>query len=237
MRAARANYLEWKRYNTVFESMAAFQQTSLNETVKGEIRLTAVGFGAADLFPMLGVRARLGRLFEPMEERAGGSVAVLSDEYFERRFNRAPAVLGASLTLGDSVYTVVGVLPPRFHLPSTDGGDDQLKPDVWVPLSGLFKTPGDDDQRELLVAARLKPGVTLARARTEIAAIAARLAKTNPRLDEGWSATVSTFEAENKSSKLHRALFVLLAAVGFLLLIHLREPRESYAGTSRVAFP
>jgi hypothetical protein len=124
MRAARANYLEWKRANTVFESMAAFQQKSLNETVNGEVRSTAVGFGAADLFPMLGVRVRLGRLFEPDEERDGGLVAVLSDEYFERRFNRASAALGASLRLGDSIYTVVGVLPPRFHLPSTDGGDD-----------------------------------------------------------------------------------------------------------------
>jgi putative ABC transport system permease protein len=90
---------------------------------------------------------------------------------------------------------------------------------VWVPLSRLFKTVGDNDQRQLLVAARLKPGVTLAQARAEMAAIAARLAKANPQLDEGWSAAVSTFEAEDTSPKLHRALFVLLAAVGFLLLI------------------
>ena len=68
MRVARANYLEWKRANTAFESMAAFQQQSLNETVNGEVRSTAVGFGAAGLFPMLGVRARLGRVFEPDEE-------------------------------------------------------------------------------------------------------------------------------------------------------------------------
>jgi predicted permease len=219
MRTARVNYLEWKRSNTVFESMAAFQQKPVNETVNGEVRPTAVGYGAADLFPMLGVRARLGRLFEPEEERAGGLVAVLSDECFERRFHRASAALGASLRLGDSIYTVVGVLPPRFQLPSTDGGDDQLKPEVWVPLLRLFKTAGDDGQRQLLVAARLKPGVTLARARAEMAAVAAQLAKSNPKLNEGWSATVSTFEAEDTSPKLHLALFVLMAAVGFLLLI------------------
>lgn len=219
MRAARANYLEWKRSNTVFQSMAAFQQMPLNETGNGAVRSTAVGFGAAELFPMLGVRARLGRLFEPEEERTGGFVAVLSDEYFERRFHRSSAALGASLTLGDSIYTVVGVLPPGFHLPSTDGGDDQLKPEVWVPLSRLFKTADDDGRRQLLVAARLKPGVTLTRARVEMAAIAARLAESNPKLNEGWSATVSTFEAENTSPGLHRALFVLMTAVGFLLLI------------------
>jgi putative ABC transport system permease protein len=219
MRAARANYLEWKRHNTVFESMAAFQQSSLNETVNGEVRSRAVGFGEAELFSMLGVRARIGRLFGPAEERAGGLVAVLSDEYFERRFHRSPAALGASLTLGDSVYTVVGVLPPRFHLPSTDGGEDQLKPEVWVPLFRLFRSPGDDNQRQLLVAARLKAGVTLAQAREEMSSIAASLAKANPKLNEGWSTAVSTFEAEDTSPKLHRALFILLAAVGFLLLI------------------
>jgi putative ABC transport system permease protein len=168
---------------------------------------------------MLGVRARLGRLFDAEEERANSPAAVLSDEYFERRFHRASDALGASLRLGDSIYTVVGVLPPRFHLPSTDGGDDQLKPEVWVPLSRLFKTATDDDQRQLLVAARLKPGVTPAQAQVEMAAMAAQLAQSNPKLNEGWSATVSTFAAEDTSPNLHRALFVLMAAVGFLLLI------------------
>jgi putative ABC transport system permease protein len=219
MRAARTNYLEWKRHNTAFQSMAAFQQRSMNEIVNGETRSAAVGFGSADLFPMLGVRARVGRLFGPADEHTGELVAVLSDEFFERRFHRAATALGASITLGESVYTVVGVLPPKFHLPSIDEGDDQLRPDVWVPLSCLFKTPGDDAERQLLVAARLKPGVTLVQARAEMAAIAAQLARSNPRLDEGWSAAVSTFESEDTSPKLHRALFVLLAAVGFLLLI------------------
>jgi putative ABC transport system permease protein len=219
MRVARTNYLEWKRHNTAFESMAAFQQRPMNEIVNGETRSVAVGFGAANLFPMLGARARLGRLFGPAEEHASDLVAVLSDEYFERCFQRAATALGASITLGESVYTVVGVLPPRFHLPSTDEGDDQLRPDVWVPLSCLFKTPGDDSQRQLLVAARLKAGITLAQARAEMATIAAQLAKSNPRLDEGWSAAVSTFESEDTSPKLHRALYVLLAAVGSLLLI------------------
>jgi putative ABC transport system permease protein len=220
MQAARRNYLEWKRRNTVFEGMAAFHQASLNEIVNGETQSVAVGFGAADLFPMLGAQARLGRLFTPGEELAGHDlVAVISDEYFERRFHRASAALGASITLGGSVYTVVGVLPPRFHLPSTDEGDEQLKPDLWVPLSRLFKTPGDDTERKLLVAARLKSGVPLAQARAEMNGIARNLGKSDPKLDEGWSVAISSFEAEDTSPTLHRALYVLQAAVLFLLLI------------------
>jgi putative ABC transport system permease protein len=220
IQAARRNYIEWKRRNTVFDGMAAFHQAPLNEMVNGEAQSVAVGFGSADLFPMLGARARLGRLFGPAEERTGHDfVAVISDEYFERRFHRAPSALGASITLGDSVYTVVGVLPPRFHLPSTDEGEDQLKPDVWVPLSRLFRTPDDDTQRQLLVAARLKPGVSLEQARAEMSGIAGELAKSDAKLDEGWSVGVSSFQVEDTSPTLHRALYVLQAAVLFLLLI------------------
>jgi putative ABC transport system permease protein len=220
MQAAHRNYIEWKRRGTAFESMAAFHQSALNEIVNGETRSVAVGFGAADLFPLLGAHARLGRLFAPPEERAGHDLAaVISDEYFERRFHRAPSALGASITLGGSVYTVVGVLPPRFHLPSTDQGEEQLKPDVWVPLSRLFKTPGDETERQLLVVARLKPGVSQAQARTEMNVIALNLGKSDPEFDEGWSVGISSFEAEDTSPTLHRALYVLQAAVLFLLLI------------------
>jgi len=220
IQAARRNYEEWKRRNTVFSGVAAFHQASLNEIVKGEAQSVAVGFGAAGLFPILGAHARLGRLFGPAEERPGSDMlAVLSDEYFEGRFRRAPTALGATITLGGTAYTVVGVLPPRFHLPSTDQGDEQLKPDVWVPLSRLFKTPGDDAERQLLVAARLKPGVTLEQARAEMSGIAGELAKSDPKLDEGWSVGISSFEAEDTSPTLRRALYVLQAAVLFLLLI------------------
>jgi putative ABC transport system permease protein len=220
IQAAHSNYLEWKRQNTVFDAMAAFHQSSLNEIVNGETQSVAVGFGAADLFPLLGAHARLGRLFGSAEEHAGHDlVAVIGDEYFERRFHRTPAALGASITLGDSAYTVIGVLPPRFHLPSTDEGSEQLKPDLWVPLSRLFKTPGDDAERQLLVVARLKPGVALARARAEMSGIAQNLAKSDPKLDEGWSVGVTPFQVEGASPTLHRALYVLQAAVLFLLLI------------------
>jgi putative ABC transport system permease protein len=220
IQAARRNYDEWKRRNTVFTGMAAFHQASLNETVNGETQPVAVGYGAADLFPTLGAHARLGRLFGAEEERAGsGLVAVIGDEYFERRFHRAASALGASLTLGDSVYTVIGVLPPRFHLPSTDEGEEQLKPDVWVPLSGLFKTPEDDAARQLLVVARLKPGASMAQARAEMSGIAQNLAKSDPKLDEGWSVAITSFAVEGASPTLQRALWVLQAAVFCLLLI------------------
>lgn len=220
IQVARKNFVEWKRQNTVFAEMAAFREMSLNETGTGHAGHVSTGFASVALFPMLGVQARLGRLFTPEEERKDSDrVAILTDVYFERRFQRDPRTLGRSLTLGGVAYTIVGVLPPEFHLPATWEGTGQLKPEVWAPLSRLWNTAEDDTLRQLLVAARLKSGVSLAQARTEMAGIAQRLEKTDPKLDQGWRTNVFPFQVEDTAPQLHRALYVLLGAVGFLLLI------------------
>jgi Acidobacterial duplicated orphan permease len=220
IQVARRNFLEWKRQNTVFADMAAFREMSQTESGDGRSGHVSTGFASANLFPMLGVRARHGRLFTADEERAGNDqVAVLADAYFEQRFHRDRAALGKSITLGGAAYTVIGVLPAKFHLPATWEGMDQLKPQVWTPLSRLWKTAEDDTRRQLLVTARLKPNVSLAQARSEMTGISERLAKSDPKLDEGWAVSVYPFEVEDTAPQLHRALLVLLAAVGFLLLI------------------
>ena len=220
IQVARRNYLEWKRQNTAFADMAAFREMSVSESGFDHPEHVSVGFASANLFPMLGVRARTGRLFASNEEGKGEDrVVALTDGYFEKRFHRDAKALGKSITLGGVSYTVIGVLPPKFHLPATWEGMDQLKPAVWVPLTRLWRTADDDTQRQLLVTARLKANVSLAQARTEMEGIAQRLARADPKLDEGWTANVFPFEVEDTEPKLHRALLVLLAAVGFLLLI------------------
>lgn len=212
---AHRNYLEWKRQNTVFADMAVFCESKLNESGTDQARQVSTGFASENLFPMLGARARLGRLFHAEEER----VVVLTNTYFERRFHRDRGALGKSVTLGDAVYTVIGVLPPKFHVPATEEGFAQLKPEVWVPLSRLFRKPEDHTARTLRVAARLKPGVTLAQARTEMEGIAKRLEESDPEYNKGWTTSVFPFAVEDAVPSLHRALWVLLGAVGFLLLI------------------
>jgi len=220
IQVARKNYLEWKRQNTVFSDMAAFRDMPLDETGIDQPQRVSTGFGSANLFTMLGARARFGRLFAPDEERRDNDhVAVLTDKYFDQRFHRDPAALGKSIILGGVAYTVVGVLPPKFHLPANWEGMDQRKPDVWVPLSRLWNSPDVDSNRQLLVMARLRPGVSLAQSRTEMAAIAQRLGQSDKKLDEGWTVAVFPFEVEDTSPTLHLALYVLLAAVAFLLLI------------------
>jgi len=220
IQVARKNYLEWKRQNNVFQDMAAFREISWDETGIDRPRHVSTGLASSNVFALLGARAQLGRLFTAADDRAGSDrVAVLTDTYFESRFHRDPNALGKSITLSGAAYTVIGVLPPRFHPPATWEGMDQIKPEVWVPLSRLFNTPQNDTERQLLVIAKLKPGVSLASARTEMAGIAQRLEKADPQLNEHWTTAVHPFTVEDTAPSLHRALYVLLAAVAFLLLI------------------
>ena len=217
---ARANYLEWKRQNTVFSDIAAFRQKQLDETGGEHPQHVSVGFVSANLFPMLGVRAQFGRPFLPKEEDQNSDrVALLGDAFFESRFHRDPGILGKTIVLSGNVYTVIGVLPSPFHLPGTNQGMDQWKPDLWLPLSRLWNSPDQDNERQLFVVARLKPGKSLAQARSEMTGLARRLALADPKHNEGWTASVFPFSVEDTAPTLHRALYVLLATVGFLLLI------------------
>ena len=214
------SYLAWQHQATVFSDMAAFRDTSLNETGIDHPGHVDAGFASANLFPLLGVRSRVGRLFSSTEEAKGHDrVVVLTDAFFDSHFHRDPHALGRSITLDGAAYSIIGVLAPRFHLPAMWEGMDQKKPEVWVPLSRLWNTADDETQHQLYVAARLGSGSTLAQARTEMSAIEHRLAELNPNFNKGWTVSIYPFEVEDTSPTLHRALYVLLAAVGMLLLI------------------
>jgi putative ABC transport system permease protein len=220
IQATHSSYLAWQRQNTVFSDMAAFRDTRLDETGVDHPGHVDTGFASANLFPLLGVRERVGRLFSAAEETKGHDrVAVLTDAFFDSRFHRDPSTLGRSITLDGAAYTIIGVLPPRFHLPAMWEGMDQKKPDVWLPLSRLWNTADDETQHQLFVAARLAPGSTLAQARAEIGGIEHHLAELNPKFNKGWTVSIYPFEVEDTPPTLHRALYVLLAAVGMLLLI------------------
>jgi len=220
MKVRRINFQEWQRQATVFSSLAAFGARSMDESSSGHPKHVDVGFTSAALFPMLGAQARIGRLFDAATERpAADRVVVLTDAYFDRQFQRNPSAIGRTVTLDGVAYTVIGVLPARFHLPATYEGSDQDRPEVWVPLTRLPSSAEQDREPSLRVIGRLKPGVPLAQARTEMDAIAQRLQKVHPEFDEGWFTSIFDLHTEDTDPKVHRALYVLMCAVGFLLLI------------------
>ena len=214
------SYLAWQKQNTVFRDMAAFRDTTMNETGIERPDHVDTGMASANLFSMLGVQARSGRLFTAAEDRKGNDhVAVLTDAFFESHYHHDRSALGRSITLDGTAYSIIGVLPPGFHLPAMWEGMDQKKPEVWVPLSRIWNTADDETQHLLFVAARLAPGATLAQARAQMSAIEHGLAAVNPQHNAGWTVSIFPFEVEDTSPTLHRALYVLLAAVGMLLLI------------------
>ena len=207
------NFLDWKNQNTVFEHMAAIN-------FGGNVTLTGAGQPeelqgvrvSASYFDIFGVQAVFGRTFAPDEDQLGKSqVVILSHRLWENRFGADPSIVGRTLTLSGKPCTVVGVMPA--HSPF-----DRSYAQLWIPLS--FE-PRDmtRDYHWMLSFARLKPGVSLEKAQAGMDAIGARIAAAYPESNKGWGVTVERFEDRIVGPQLRRSLFVLLAAVGAILLI------------------
>jgi len=129
-------------------------------------------------------------------------------------------VIGQPITLNDSVYTIVGVLPSNFYLPSTREGTDQRKPAIWIPEDVSAQGNLEElNRRKMLVFARLAHGATLEQARVEMDRIARNLQDQNPILNAGFGVNIFPIYLEDVGQQLRRNLFVLSAAVGLVLLI------------------
>ena len=209
--AAPANYLDWKNQTQSFESIAAvnFWNANLGGVNEPE-RLQGFQI-TSELFPLLGIQPTQGRNFVAADEQPGSdNVIILSNGLWQRRFNSDPGIVGKTVVLNSRSYEVVGIMPPNFvfYRPA----------DVWAPLAF---TPEDARKRapgSLIVAARLKPGVTLQRAQGEMTALARRLEQQYPEL--GGSQPVTLVSLHNYLIGPARpALLILLGAVIFVLLI------------------
>ncbi|HTP35807.1 MAG TPA: ABC transporter permease [Candidatus Acidoferrales bacterium] len=211
---APANFLAWQRQSRTTETMAALQDVSVNltggpnghvdpEELRGE-RVSAT------LFPLLGVQPVVGRTFREDEDQPGNAfAALLSYSLWQRRFGGDRAIVGKTIRLRDQPYTVTGVLPHDFAV---------LEPniDLWIPLGLNGSDPRVALSRFLVVIARRKD--TLDRVRAEFDAIGGRLEQSMPELNRGWRPSIFTVEGELVGD-IRRSLWVLLAAVGCLLLM------------------
>jgi putative ABC transport system permease protein len=209
--SAAGTYLEWKQQATVFQDLNAWSGRGVNlangdqpETVNA--RTTTPGF-----FSMIGYAFALGRDFAKEEGIDGkDQVAVLSNRFWRERFGGAPDIVGRQIRIDSKPYTVVGVLAP--------GAGDRLETKLYLPLS--FKPEQvNHDFHWLLIMGRLKPGVTMAQANANMTAVAQNLAKTFPKSNTGWGATVEPLQNNFLSDSTKTALWLMLGAVGFVLLI------------------
>jgi predicted permease len=212
--AVYLNFLDWQRDTQTFSSLAMYRNQSYNVTgaTVGE-RLSGYQISAG-FFSTLGVQPVLGRAFRSDDDQLGAApVVILGGGLWKRQFGSSPDVIGKSLSLNGISYIVVGVIPPGF----TFYGHDR---DVYTPI-GQWTDPSFRDRRISVsahVVGRLKPRITLPQAQADMDVIARNLAAAFPAADKEAGITLFSLK-EDIVGNVQPFLLVLLAAVGFLLLI------------------
>ena len=210
-RLSPVNFLDYRSLAAVFSDAAAWWRPEVNLTDDaGEpLRVSAVET-SSNLFPVLGVRPRLGRSFAFGRALHGSAhEVVISHRLWRGRYGGDPRVLGRALRLDGILYTVVGVMPPGFAFPD--------ETDVWQGLTWDL-AQHSRGAHFMEAVARLRPGVEPARARTELGALMRRLAAEHPDTNQGWGAIAVPLRQQTAGSS-GPALEVLLAAVTLLLLL------------------
>ncbi len=203
------DFYDWKKQNTVFEDMAALSGEAFNLTGSNGAELILGASVSPGFFRLLGVQPQLGRDFLPEEGTLGKDrVVILNHGLWQRRFGADPAIIGRKITLSGTPYVVIGVLPEI---------DNIFRPqsELWTPLA-LPSVPRGFHMLDVI--ARMKPGVTLAKTRAEMDAIASRLEQQYPNENTGHGVNVFALD-EEIVGKIRPALFILLGAVGLVLLI------------------
>ena len=206
------NFFDWQSQTRVFSAMGAYFTTGLALAEGSEPERLRATVATPGFFPALAVRPELGRTFTEAEAKRGSEhVAVLSHGLWRRRFRSDPGVLGHLLRLDGESYTIVGVMPAGFRYPEEAS-------DLWIPAAFGPNLERQRGAHYLDVVARLAPGIPLDRARTEMAAIAARLAAQHPNTNTGYSASVRPLQ-EKLVASVRRPLWILFGAVALVALI------------------
>ena len=210
-------YFTWRDQNRTFDAVGTMLEWSstVNSERDGEPaeRLGGARFSAS-LFRALAVQPQLGRFFTPDEDTVGfgDGVVVISDRLWRTRFAADRGVLGKTLILDGSPSVIVGVMPPGFGV--FDTNDDFWLPSSFSPFQVKARGPG----RVLTIIGRVKAGVSMAQAQSDIEALNSKLALEDPGPQKGRGIRVQPLETALFGS-LRRILMVLQAAVGFVLLI------------------
>jgi putative ABC transport system permease protein len=208
-------FYDWQRDAHSFEGMAMyrFRQFALGGTDTARaIEAAAVGAG---FFEIVRARPVLGRTFRPEEDTPGGKyVVILSDRFWKTELGGAPDAIGRTLTLNDEAYTIVGIMPARASVASWAA----MACEVWVPIALTDDQRASRGNHNQQGVARLKAGVELSGAQSEMAAISTRLAREFPKTDEGWGAVIIPMQEQIVGNS-RTMLVMLLGAVGLVLLI------------------
>jgi putative ABC transport system permease protein len=213
--SALPDYRGWRDQSKSFDGLGAFYYGDFNLSTANEAPERIQGaYITANLFPVLQVSPALGRLFAPEEEQFGRHrVVLLSDKLWQRRFGGNPRVVNSEIRLGGESYTVAGVMPrgmPFF--------DNLPEIDLWTPMAfAKDDNMATRNNHFINLVGRLKPGVTPAQAQSDVSAIANAMAEIEPG-NKGLGALIVPLQKQLAGDS-RSALLVLLAAVGFVLLV------------------
>ncbi|MDQ3744646.1 MAG: ABC transporter permease [Acidobacteriota bacterium] len=204
------DFADWLAQQTSFEALSLYTAGSANLTGGDEPERVSAAGVTPDFFRVVGVGAARGRALLADDAQAGHeAVAVIGHGLWVRRFGADPGIVGRRIEISGRSLEVVGVMPPGFDFPQ--------RSEVWAALR-LDPSKDQRDNRSFFVVGRLKDGATLERAQAEMDALTARLAQEYPVTNGGWGVRLQTLR-DNLVGQLRTTLFVLMAAVGLVLLI------------------
>jgi putative ABC transport system permease protein len=206
------DFQDWQRENTTFEALVSSSGASFNLARPGSqpemVDGTRSTYGFFDKF--FGERPWMGRYFLPDEMQAGKDHVVILTHRMWEHMGSNPNIIGTQLRLDGEPYAVVGVRPP--------GAPDRMAGDVFAPMT--FKPEQlNHDFHWLLAFGRLKPGVSVAQAQADMNVVAHRIAQDNPKSNKGWDISVEPLHNDFLPPEAKKSMWILMAAVGFILLI------------------
>jgi predicted permease len=212
------NFLDWQRENRSFAALGAYRQDDMELTGAGEPDRVKINMVSSTFFPALGVQPAQGRLFTEQEDHLGAPpVALISETLLKRKFGGSPSILGTSVELNAELYTVIGVIPSGFHFLDNNFYN---KADAYIPI-GQWAEPLFQNRRTAMgmdVVGRTKPGVTFEQANADMGTVAKHLAEAYPNEDKNSEIALVPLK-KSIVAEIQPFLLVLLAAVGFVLLI------------------
>jgi len=208
------NFIDWKNQQTVFEKFGVYNGNNFTLTGADEPARLAGAVMSAEVFAALRTQPEIGRVFREDEDKSGAApVAVISHALWKNRFGGDAGIVNKSISLDGKPYTVLGVMPAGFEFP--------YKVEVWVPV-GPYSVQSSWQKRDyhpgLFGLARLKKGVPLEEARANLDVVAVRLAQQYPESNKTRRVQIDRL-LDNKVGNVRRALWILLGAVSFVLVI------------------
>jgi putative ABC transport system permease protein len=204
------NFQDWQRQQSSFEEVSALELATFNLTGRGEPQRVAAARITTNLVPMLGVAPALGRAFVAEEDR----VVLLSDALWQKQFGGDRSIIDQTIQLNSENYTVVGVMPAGFQF---NGARELWVPFVIDPQREPWRA--DRTNRNLFVFGRLKAGVTVGQATSEMDILGRRLEQQFPKSNTGWRVRVTSFYEWLVPKEVRMAMVGLFVAVSLLLLI------------------